>query len=157
MTTYSFSHYILWMATKECLKDWNGATINWCLFMVMIFHTTKRSVTPFHVQNASWRACRKLNFQIDPITVLRTAIGLQGVNSLLPDPFTEVLQIYLSLSTRFNLPVKHFRTAPVFLRKWYFLTSCAHVVLQVRTQADWGGCSEEHTRPPRPKLVPFRA
>ncbi len=75
-----------------------------------------------------------------------------GVNSLLPDQFTEVLKIHLPRSTRFNLLVKHFRAAPVLLRKWYFHTSCAHVVLQVRTQADWGGCCE---KPPHPKLVPL--
>ncbi len=75
-----------------------------------------------------------------------------GVNSLLPDQFTEVLKIHLPRSTRFNLLVKHFRAAPVLLRKWYFHTSCADVVLQVRTQAHWGGCCE---KPPHPKLVPL--
>ncbi len=122
------------------------------VFTVLNFHTTTGSLTPFQVQNTSWRSCRKLHFRIHPVSELRAAIDSQGVNSLLPDPFTEVLQIHLPLSTRFNLPVKHFRAAPVLLRKWYFLTSCAHVVLQVRTQADWGGCCEE---PPYPKLIPL--
>lgn len=122
------------------------------VFTVLNFHTTTGSLTPFQVQNASWRACRKLHSRIHPVSELKAAIDSQGVNSLLPDPFTEVLQIHLPLSTRFNLPVKHFRAAPVLLRKWYFLTSCAHVVLQVRTQADWGGCCEE---PPHPKLIPL--
>ncbi len=135
-----FSHDMLWSAVKKLPSQRLKRCCYWLLCSrFLIFHITTGSLTPFQVQNAPWRACRKLHSRIHPVSELRAAIDSMGVNSLLPDQFTEVLKIHLPRSTRFNLLVKHFRAAPVLLRKWYFHTSCADVVLQVRTQADWGG------------------